>query len=77
MPTKWYLFNRYSFLILFTVKVYTWSWSVVFVVRLGPSPKLKLQLKGMYQRRTLKSHITTHHHQQTFLPVHNLITGKE
>ena len=58
------------------------------IVRLGPSPKLKLEVKGLDQNRTLNSHITTTttHHQQTFLPVPgytfswksvlNLIIGK-
>ena len=41
-----------------------------FFVRLGPSPKLKIQLKDLDQSITLNSHITTTtHHQQTFLPV--------
>ena len=44
--------------------------SCLLFVRLGPSPKLKLQLKGLDQRRTLNSHIITHQQQQqTFLPV--------
>ena len=38
-------------------------------VRLGPSPKLKLEPKGLDQSRKLNSHITTTHHHQTFLPV--------
>ena len=43
----------------------------LLIVRLGPSPKLKLELKGLDQSRTLNSHITTTHHHppQTFLPV--------
>jgi hypothetical protein len=35
-------------------------------VRLGPSPRLKLQLKGLDQSITLNSHIATTNHQQTF-----------
>ena len=35
--------------------------SCLLFVRLGPSPKLKLQLKGLDQRRTLNSHIITTH----------------
>ena len=42
------------------------------IVRLGPSPKLKLKLKGLDQRRTLNLRLTTTTHHpppQTFLPV--------